>query len=134
MDAYATADEYRAATGDESVPDARLEAALGAQSAKLRALLGISGELDGDALTLARELVVDACRKAFVTASGSWGAGGGPGVTQSTFSANGFSESVQYSNPSGSAYFDRSTLAALKRLLGKSMAVGTMCPGYGGGR
>lgn len=53
------------------------------------------------------------------------------GVSQSSFTANGFQGSFTYQNPSGTAYFDRSTLTALKRLLGRGQRIGTVCPSYG---
>ena len=56
------------------------------------------------------------------------------GASQGSFSANGFQASIQLSNPSGTAYFDRSTLAALRALLGTTQAIGTVCPSYGAPR
>lgn len=128
---FATVDEYRTDTGDASTPDERVEAALSQQSAKLRALAGIapSRRLTEDQSELARALVTDAARKALVPPSLE-----GldmTGASQGSFSANGFQASIQLSNPSGTAYFDRSTLAALRALLGTTQAIGTMCPSYG---
>lgn len=129
---YATAEEYRALTGDGQADEARVTAMLGTQSAKLRALARIAPgrALTDDQLALCRELVCDAVRKALVQPTSEWGLGA-PGLTQASFSANGFSQSVQYSNASGSAYFDRSTLSALMRSLGSSQSVGTVVPSYG---
>lgn len=134
-EAYATVEEYRTDTGDESTPDDRVQATLDQQSAKLRALAGIapSRPLTEDQALLARSLVTDAARKALVPVTID-GLGDVTGATQGSFSANGFSASVQLSNPSGTAYFDRSTLAALRASLGTSQAIGTVCPSYGGRR
>ncbi len=131
---YATVEQYRTDTGDAATPDERVQATLEQQSAKLRPLAGIrpGRALEGDALLLARALVTDASRKALVPASLE--GVDMTGASQGSFSANGFSASVQLSNPSGTAYFDRSTLSALKRLLGTAQRVGTVCPSYGGAR
>lgn len=131
-DAYATVDEYRTDTGDESGDESRVGAMLAQQSAKLRALAGIteSTALTNDQLLMCRALVTDACRKALVTPD-VFGFGTMAGLTQATFSANGFSGSVQNSNGSGVAYFDRDMLRALRRSLGTSQAAGTVMPGYG---
>lgn len=131
-EAYATVDEYRTDTGDESTPDDRVRAMLDQQSAKLRALAGISPSrtLTEDQALLARSLVTDASRKALVPVTLE-GLGDVTGATQGSFSANGFQASVQLSNPSGTAYFDRSTLAALRASLGTSQAIGTVRPSYG---
>ena len=131
-EAYATVEEYRTDTGDESTPDDRVQATLDQQSAKLRAMAGIrpSRTLTGDQTLLARSLVTDAARKALVPVTLE-GLGDVTGATQGSFSANGFQASVQLSNPSGTAYFDRSTLAALRASLGTSQAVGTLAPSYG---
>ena len=130
---YATVEEYRTDTGDEATPGARVEAVLAQQSAKLRALAGISParELTGDQASLARALVTDAARKALVPVTLE-GLGDMSGATQGSFSANGFQASIQLQNPSGAAYFDRSTLSALRRLLGSSQSMGTVLPCYGG--
>ena len=129
---YATVDEYRTDTGDTKTPDERVESMLDQQSAKLRPLAGVPQGmvLERDALLLARALVTDAARKALVPAT--LDGVDMTGASQGSFSANGFSASLQLSNPSGTAYFDRSTLSALKRLLGTSQRMGTVCPGYGG--
>lgn len=132
MAAYATVEEYRTDTGDTATGDSRVASTLDKQSAKLRALAGI-GEgqaLGADALLLCRELVTDAARKALAAPASDWGLDA-TGVSQASFSANGFQQSVQYANPSGSAYFDRSTLSALRRLLGRSQRAGTIMPSYG---
>lgn len=133
--AYATVEEYRTDSGDLRTPDDRVEPMLAQQSAKLRALAGIAPgrELTGDQAALARALVTDAARKALVPPIIE-GAGEVAGASQASFSANGFQASATFANPSGSAYFDRSTLAALKRLLGTSQRVGAACPFYGGPR
>lgn len=129
---YATVDEYRTDTGDTKTPDERVKSMLDQQSAKLRPLAGVPQGmvLERDALLLARALVTDAARKALVPAT--LDGVDMTGASQGSFSANGFSASLQLSNPSGTAYFDRSTLSALKRLLGTSQRMGTVCPGYGG--
>lgn len=129
--AYATVEEYRTDTGDETTPDDRVKATLDQQSAKLRSLAGISPRrrLTEDQALLARSLVTDAARKALVppTLEGV----DMTGASQGSFSANGFSASVRLSNPSGTAYFDRSTLAALRASLRTSQAIGTIAPSYG---
>jgi len=129
---YATVAEYRDDTGDEDTPDARVESRLAQQSAKLRALAGIAETrtLTADQLLMARELVCESVRRALVPPDlGDLGDPGG--VTSATFSANGFSQSYQVSNPSGTAYFDRSALKALMRSLGTGQRVGTITPSYG---
>ena len=89
--------------------------------------------MTGDAAALARDLVTDAARKKLVQpACAPMGVEDLTGVSQSSFTANGFQGSFTYQNPSGTAYFDRSTLAALKRLLGRGQRIGTVCPSYGG--
>ena len=119
MSAYATVEEYRAYTGDETSTDARISAFLEQQSAKLRAECRISEdvELTSDQLTLAKALVTDAARKALMPVSLD-GVSDITGASSASFSANGFQSSVTLANPSGAAYFDRSTLKALKRSLG----------------
>lgn len=135
MASYATVEQYRVDTLDESSDEARVTAVLEQQSAKLRAMLGIgeSRALSGDAATLARLLVTDAARKQLVPPSFE-GVGEVAGATQTSFTANGFQGSYTLANPSGSAYFDRSNLAALRKLLGRGQRIGIVCPSYGGGR
>lgn len=129
---YATVVEYRIDTGDATSDDARVSSMLAQQSAKLRARAGIdeTERLTDDQLTLCRALVTDACRKALVVPAID-AFGDVTGLTQGTFSANGFSGSFQTANGSGSAYFDRDTLRALLRSLGRSQGVGTVMPSYG---
>ena len=135
MASYATVEQYRVDTLDESSDEARVMAVLEQQSAKLRATLGIgeSRALSGDAATLARLLVTDAARKQLVPPSFE-GVGEVAGATQTSFTAKGFQGSYTLANPSGSAYFDRSNLAALRKLLGRGQRIGVVCPSYGGGR
>lgn len=132
MTSYATVDEYRLDSADTETPSERIESALAQQSAKLRAAAGITSgtSLSEDALSLCRFLVIDAVRKALKPVSID-GMGAMDGVTQTSFTANGFSSSYQLQNPSGSYYWDRDTLKALKSLLGTNQRVGTICPGYG---
>lgn len=133
MTAYASVDEYREDTGDTATAEARVASVLSQQSAKLRALLGDrAAGIDGneDAESLARLLVTDAARKCLVAPSFE-GVGEVAGATQASFTANGFQGSYTLQNPSGTAYFDRSTLKALKRLLGGSQRMGTIAPSYG---
>lgn len=130
MSAYATVDEYRLDTGDEETDDGRVEAVLAQQSAKLRARTGISPDtaLTEDQSALARMLVTDAARKQLVPPTLP-GVGEVSGVTQGSFTANGFQGSMTVSNPSGTAYFDRDTLKALMRSLGRSQMFGVIAPG-----
>lgn len=132
MTSYATVEEYRTDTGDTASDDARVSSMLAQQSAKLRARVGIAEtqRLTDDQLTLCRALVTDACRKALVIPAVD-AFGPMTGLTQGTFSANGFSGSFQTANGSGSAYFDRDTLKALVRSLRGSQGVGTVIPSYG---
>jgi hypothetical protein len=133
--AFATVDEYRIDTGDTATDEERVAAELSRQSAKLRATLDIgrTRALEGDAAALARDLVTDAARKKLVQpACAPMGVEDLTGVSQSSFTANGFQGSFTFQNPSGTAYFDRSTLNALKRLLGRGQRIGTVCPSYGG--
>lgn len=129
MAAYATYEEYVEDTGDESTGQARVEAMLGQQSAKLRALLGIPSDLGltDDQQLLARSLVTDSVRKA-VNGSSMEGLGDVAGASQASFSANGFDASMTFSNPSGTAYFDRSTLSALRLSLGRGQRFGAVTP------
>lgn len=130
--AYATLEEYRTDTGDSASDDGRVTAMLLQQSAKLRAKVGIieTQHLTDDQLLLCRALVTDACRKALVHPM-SEVMGDMAGMTQTTFSANGFSGSWQNSNGSGSAYFDKDMLKALIKSFGRSQGVGTITPSYG---
>ena len=132
MTSYATLDEYRTDSGDTESPDARVTAMLAQQSAKLRARAGITAStaLTDDQLLMCRALVTDARRKALVKPSAD-ASGDLSGLTQGTFSANGFSGSFQNANGSGAAYFDRDTLRALMRSLGTSQTSGTVIPSYG---
>ena len=134
MAAYADVSEYREDTGDEDTADSRVTAVLAQQSAKLRAELGAASkriDADEDARALARLLVTDAARKCLVRPSFD-GVGEVDGATTASFTANGFQGSYTLQNPSGTAYFDRSTLAALRRLLGCGQSCGTVLPFYGG--
>ena len=129
---YADAAEYAAATGDTSTTPERAEAELATLSARLRAELGVpeSRELSGDSLLVARAAVCDAARKKLVSVSID-GLGDIGGVTQASFTANGFQGSYTMQNPSGSAYFDRSMLAELRRLLGRGARIGCARRSYG---
>lgn len=130
---YADVAGYRADTGDLATEDARIEPMLFQQSAKLRALCGISANrrLTEDQAAMARALVTDASRKALVPPS-FIGMDEMSGARQASFSANGFQASATFSNPSGSAYFDGSMLKAFKRSLGSSQRVGFLMPRIGG--
>ena len=125
MTAYATVEEYRICTGDEASDDVRIESLLEQQSAKLRAecRIGRKAVLTEEQAELARALVVDASRKALMPVT--WdGVSDITGASSAAFSANGFQSSVTLSNPSGAAYFDRSTLKAFKRSLGCEQRIG----------
>lgn len=132
-DSYATVQEYRDDTGDTNSPDEQVKSTLAKQSAKLRGLTGIKNgqTLTEDQALLARDLVTDAARKQLVPPSFD-GMGDISGASQASFSANGFQQSFTLTNPSGTAYFDKATLNALKKSLGTSQKVGTICPYYGG--
>ena len=132
MTSYATVEDYRTDTGDSASDAARVESMLAQLSAKLRARAGIADgrTLTEDQLLMCRALVTDACRKALVKPSVD-AFGDLTGLTQGTFSANGFSGSFQNANGSGAAYFDRDTLRALMRSLGTSQGAGTAIPSYG---
>jgi hypothetical protein len=132
MSSYASVDEYRLDSGDESTSINRIESMLEQQSAKLRAAAGINAKsvLTADALSLCRFLVIDASRKALKSPTID-GLGAVEGVTQTSFTANGFQGSYTLQNPSGTPYFDRDTLRALKKLLGTSQRCGTVLPSYG---
>lgn len=132
MTSYATVEDYRTDTGDSASDATRVDSMLAQQSAKLRARAGIAEgrTLTEDQLLMCRALVTDACRKALVKPSVD-AFGDLTGLTQGTFSANGFSGSFQNANGSGAAYFDRDTLRALMRSLGTSQGAGTVIPSYG---
>lgn len=131
MAAYATVDEYRNDTGDTTSAEARVQAKLDQQSAKLRAHARISStyELTNDQAELARLLVVDAVYKSLV--SPSIEGVDLAGVTQGSFTANGFQQSYTLQNPSSTSYFDRDTLKEFMRSLGRSQSIGTCMPAYG---
>ena len=135
MAAFATLDEYRLDTGDSSSDDERVQAVLAQQSAKLRAYARLSEDADltDDQKALARLLVTDASRKALAPMSIE-GVGDLSGSTEGSFSANGFEQSWKLPSPNGTAYFDRETLRAFMRSLGRSQAMGTVLPSYGGAR
>lgn len=129
---YATVADYRLDADDEATAAERIEAVLAQQSAKLRAECRISEDrfLTDDQATMARMLVTDAARKRLVPPTvGSMDVSG---VTQGSFTANGFQESYTLSNPSATAYFDTKTLNALKKSLGTAQAAGFWHPSYGG--
>lgn len=131
---YATVDEYRVDSGDQSSSDERVSAMLAQQSAKLRAVCGITSNqtLTDDQYAMCRMLVTDSVRKALAPQVMAGIGADVSGATQASWSANGFSASTTFANPSGSAYFDRDTLKALKRSLGMSQSFGTVIPSYGG--
>lgn len=122
---YATVSDYRADTQDDKTPAEKVNAALQQQSAKLRAICGISenSKLSEDALLLARLLVVDAVRKAYAQTTLE-GLGDIVGAKQASLSVDGFTADVTLQNPSGCAYFDRSTLKAFKRACGNGQVAG----------
>lgn len=130
---YATVDEYRTDSGDTASPDGRVDAMLLQQSAKLRALAGITAgmTLTDDQLAMCRMLVTDSVRKALAPQVMAGIGANISGATQASWSANGFSASTTFANPSGSAYFDRDTLRALRRSLGTSQSAGTVIPSFG---
>lgn len=130
---YATVDEYRTDSGDTASPDGRVDAMLLQQSAKLRALVGITAgrTLTDDQLAMCRMLVTDSVRKALAPQVMAGIGANISGATQASWSANGFSASTTFANPSGSAYFDRDTLRALRRSLGTSQSAGTVIPSFG---
>lgn len=130
---YATVDEYRTDSGDTASPDGRVDAMLLQQSAKLRALVGITAgrTLTDDQMAMCRMLVTDSVRKALAPQVMAGIGANISGATQASWSANGFSASTTFANPSGSAYFDRDTLRALRRSLGTSQSVGTIVPSFG---
>lgn len=130
---YATVDEYRTDSGDTASPDGRVDAMLLQQSAKLRALVGITAgrTLTDDQLAMCRMLVTDSVRKALAPQVMAGIGANISGATQASWSANGFSASTTFANPSGSAYFDRDTLRALRRSLGTSQSACTVIPSFG---
>lgn len=130
-DTYATVQEYRDETGDQSSSDAMVSARLRQQSAKLRAKARIAAgrALTEDQLAMCHDLVVDSCRKALVPPTLEGFGSALTGATSASFSANGFQQSVQLSNPSGAAYFDRDTLASLEASLGTRQRMGTVWVG-----
>lgn len=130
MSSYATVEEYRTATGDMTSTDERIELMLEEQSATLRAICSLSTErvLTEDQQTLARALVVGSVSKALIPPSLS-GLGDITGASQASFSVDGFQSSVTLANPSGTAYFDRTKLAAFKRSLKCEQRIGYVWPG-----
>lgn len=130
---YATVAEYRVDSGDQTSPDDRVNAMLWQQSAKLRAVAGIADgrTLTEDQLAMCRMLVTDSIRKALAPQIMAGIGTDVSGATQASWSANGFSASTTFANPSGSAYFDRDTMRALRRSLGTSQSVGTIVPSFG---
>lgn len=130
---YATYEQYATATGDGSSSRAKVESMIEELSAELRAECGMgdTGELAGDVGILARKLVIDAARKALVPPTIDGFEGDFAGVTQASFTANGFTQSVTLSNGTGSAWFDSRSLSRLKRLLGRGQTIGFVYPSYG---
>lgn len=130
---YAEVWEYREDTGDSASDDARVEATLLQQSAKLRAVAGIrhGRKLTDDQAAMARSLVTDAARRSLVPPSFA-GIEDMSGARQASFSANGFQASATFSNPSGSAFFDASMLKAFKRSLGGTQRMFSVMPRIGG--
>lgn len=133
-ESYALISEYRLISGDTASSDDRVEAMLANLSAKLRVMAGISStrKLTDDQRELCKTLVIDAARNALVTPDIPMFDGASmDGITQATFSANGFSGSWQMASGSGYAYFNSDALRALRKSLGTSQSVGTMVPSYG---
>jgi len=116
---YATYAQYVALTGDTTSDKSRVEALLVEQSAMLRATAGIStsSALSDDAKLLAEKLVVSSVRRA-IAPRVMTGLGDMSDVSQASWSADGFSASAQFANPSGDMYFDRQTLKAFLRAIG----------------
>ena len=127
---YATYSDYLLDTEDDVTAQARVERKLAELSADLRAECGIKGDgaLTGDAAIIARRLVIDAVYGALVTPELPGFVGSMEGVRQASFTADGMSQS--FTVASGRAYFDRSRLARLKKLLGCAQRVAMVYP-YG---
>ena len=127
---YATYSDYLLDTEDDVTAQARVERKLAELSADLRAECGIKGdgELTGDAAIIARRLVIDAVYGALVTPELPGFVGSMEGVRQASFTADGMSQS--FTVASGRAYFDRSRLARLKKLLGCAQRAAMVYP-YG---
>lgn len=129
MGAYATVEEYRIDSGDDETSAERVQAKLDQQSAKLRAIVGISEKtkLSDDQRLLARLLVTDSAKKALVMPTSDVFEDAS-GISNQSFSANGFQGSVTYANPSGTAYFDNSTLKTFKSSFRGSQSIGVISP------
>ncbi len=142
MESFATVAEYRIDTGDTESSEERIEAMLGQQSAKLYALAGGIDSYEAASKkwsankkemvsALARSLVTDSVRKSLVGTTIE-GLGDMDGLTQGSFSADGFQASYTMANPSGSAYFDEKTLKAFLKAIKRSQNMGVVMPYYGG--
>jgi hypothetical protein len=103
-------------------------------SAELRVECDIpdNARLKGDAAIVARKLVVDAARKALVPPSlEGFEDTDLTNATQASFTANGFTKSVSLGTHTGSAWFDSSSLARLRRLVGRKQRFGYIWPSGG---
>ena len=116
---YAEYSDYVTETGDTETPRAMVEAKLTMLSARLRAMLGFdeSRALTDDQEAMAAYLVANAAGHALRTSS-LGGVIDTTGQSSAGFSANGFSINASYPNASGSAYFDKTTLKALRDSMG----------------
>lgn len=129
---YASYQDYVALTGDTESDRARVGLLLEQQSAMLRATAGLSptASLSDDAALLAKKLVVTSSHRALAPRMLT-GLGDMSDVSQASWTADGFSASAQFANPSGDAYFDKQTLRAFLRAVGRAQSIGTVMPSYG---
>ena len=125
---YATYEDYILMKGDDATDPNIVTQMLEDLSADLRAECGIRGKLSGDALIIARRLVVDAAYGALVQPALDGFAGSMDGVRQASFTADGMTQSFTVST--NRANFDNRRLGRLKRLVGSASRVGMVYP-YG---
>ena len=116
---YASYADYVIETGDTTTPQEMVEAKLTMLSARLRAMVGFdeTRTLTEDQRVMASYLVANAAGHA-LRSSSLGGVIDTTGQSSASFSANGFSINASYPNASGSAYFDKATLKALRDSMG----------------
>ena len=128
MTSYATVEEYRTDTNDHESDEAQIESLLDQKSEQLRETVGITDDrvLTKGQLKMCRAIVTEVCGRALAKPL-SQVVGDTTGLTQGSFSANGFSATFQ----KRAAFFDTHMLSALMRSLGTAHGVGTIVPSYG---
>ena len=125
MASYAMYEDYVLSTGDNDSSKERVEYLLAEQSAELRAQCGLTenSALTDDQKALCRKLVIGSVKAALVSPLPEE-LGDMTGAKQASFSANGFQGTLTMAVSAGTAFFDRATMTALKKSLGRSQSLG----------